>query len=338
MPRGPRLDAPGVLHHVMARGIDRQPIFLDDRDRDDFVRRVAALATAGKVLIYAWALVPNHVHLLVRTASLPLARVMRSLLTGYAGVFNRRHGRHGHLFQNRYKSLVCQDEPYLLELVRYIHLNPLHAGLVADLAALDHYRYSGHAIVLGHVAGPWQQTGEVLTRFDAEQAEARVRYRAFVADGARAGGNRIDLVGGGLVRTAEGWTLVSELPHGREAFRSNERVLGRPEFLAQVLRQLDEAETATRKHRTVTLESLLTAICSDQRITREAIRGGGRRAAVSRAREGLAYLWVECLGRSGRQLAQTIGVRPESVYKAARRGAREHSRWQRLIDHSPQSH
>jgi REP element-mobilizing transposase RayT len=89
----------------MAHGIDRQPIFLDDRDRDDFVRRVAALATAGQVLVYAWALVPNHVHLLVRTASLPLARVMRSLLTGYAGVFNRRHGRHGHLFQNRYKSL-----------------------------------------------------------------------------------------------------------------------------------------------------------------------------------------------------------------------------------------
>jgi REP element-mobilizing transposase RayT len=322
----------------MARGIDRQPIFLDDRDRDDFVRRVAALASAGKVLIYAWALVPNHAHLLVRTASLPLARVMRSLLTGYAGAFNRRHGRHGHLFQNRYKSLLCQDEPYLLELVRYIHLNPLHAGLVRDLAALDHYRYSGHAIVLGDLAGPWLQTGEILARFDSEPAEARARYRAFVADGARAGGHRIDLVGGGLVRTAEGWTLVSELPHGREAYRSHERILGQPEFLDQVLRQLDEAETAARKHRPVTLEILLTAVCRDQQITHEAIRGGGRLAAVSRAREGLAYLWVECLGRSGRQLAQSIGVRPESVYKAARRGALTSTRWRQLLSHIPQGH
>ncbi len=337
MPRGPRLDAPGVLHHVMARGIDRQPIFLDDRDRDDFVRRVAALATAGKVFVYAWALIPNHVHLLARTASLPLARVMRSLLTGYAGTFNRRHGRHGHLFQNRYKSLACQDEPYLLELVRYIHLNPLDAGLVPDVAALDHYRYSGHAILLGHVAGPWQQTSEVLTRFDSGQVEARARYRAFVADGVRQG-EGIDLVGGGLVRTAEGWTLVSPLPHGREAFRSDERILGQPDFLEQVLRQLDNAQTTAQRHRTVTLESLLIAVCTDQQITREAITGGGRLPAVSRAREGLAYLWVECLGRSGRQLAQTIGLRPESVYKAARRGAREHGRWQRLIDYTPQSH
>lgn len=87
----------------MARGVDRRPLYLDNRDRDDFVRRVASLAAAGKVLIYAWALVPNELHLVVRTAVPPLARVMRSLLTGYAGVFNHRHGRHGHLFHNRYK-------------------------------------------------------------------------------------------------------------------------------------------------------------------------------------------------------------------------------------------
>ena len=89
MPRGPRLDAPGVLHHGMARGIDRQPIFLDDRDRDDFVRRVAALTSSGKVLVYAWALVPNHVHLLVRTADgwilvseLPHGREALHLMSG----------------------------------------------------------------------------------------------------------------------------------------------------------------------------------------------------------------------------------------------------------------
>jgi REP-associated tyrosine transposase len=101
MPRQARLDAPGVLHHVMVRGIERTTLFRDDADRNDFVARLAALAEAGALTIYAWALLPNHAHLLVRTGTRPLPRSMRSLLTGYAGAFNRRHKRVGHLFQNR---------------------------------------------------------------------------------------------------------------------------------------------------------------------------------------------------------------------------------------------
>jgi putative transposase len=133
MPRGPRLDAPGVLHHVMARGLDRQRIFRDDHDRDDCVRRLAALAEAGALVGYAWALLPNHFHLLVRSANKPLPHAMRPLLTGYAGAFNRRHRRSGHLFQNRYKSIVVEEAPYFLGLVRYLHLNPVRAGGVATL-------------------------------------------------------------------------------------------------------------------------------------------------------------------------------------------------------------
>ena len=87
MPRGPRLDAPGVLHHVMVRGIERRPLFRDDRDRRDFVARLAALPRAEAWTVYAWALLPNHVHLLVRTGPRPLGRTMGSLLTGYAGAF-----------------------------------------------------------------------------------------------------------------------------------------------------------------------------------------------------------------------------------------------------------
>ncbi len=118
MPRGPRLDAPGVLHHGMVRGIERRAIFRTDTDREDFVARLAALAEAGAVTMYAWALLPNHAHLLVRSGNRPLARSMRSLLTGYAGAFNRRHRRHGHLFQNRYRSIVCEEDPYFRELQR----------------------------------------------------------------------------------------------------------------------------------------------------------------------------------------------------------------------------
>ncbi len=130
-----------------------------------------------------WALLPKHFHLLVRTAQRPLARSMRSLLTGYAGTFNRRHRRSGHLFQNRYKSIVCEDEPYFLELIRYLHLNPLRVRVVRDLRGLGRYRYSGHATLLGRYDHAWQDTQMVLEQFAKRPRQARAQYERFVADG-----------------------------------------------------------------------------------------------------------------------------------------------------------
>ena len=151
MPRKSRIDAPGALHHIIARGIDRKEIFKDDKDRNNFLERLGDILAETQTSCFAWALIPNHFHLLLKTGASPISMVMRRLLTGYAVSFNSRHGRYGHLFQNRYKSIVCQEDPYLLELVRYIHLNPLRAGLVNDLRSLDTYRYSGHAVILKRV-------------------------------------------------------------------------------------------------------------------------------------------------------------------------------------------
>ena len=203
MLRGPRLDAPGVLHHGMVRGTERRAIFRDPRDRDDLVARAAARAEANAWGVVGWARLPNHAHLLVRTGRQPLAAAMRSLLTGYAGAFNRRHKRHGHLFQNRYKSIVVEADPYLQELARYIHLNPLRAGLVRDLTALDRYRWTGHSAVLGRVKRPWQAGDEILGPFGTKAGPARRQYRAFVAAGVRQG-RRPELQGGGLKRSAGG--------------------------------------------------------------------------------------------------------------------------------------
>ena len=111
MPRQPRLDTPGALHHVMARGIERKRIFKNRFDKEDFLKRLAELCDAESLAVYAWVLIPNHFHLLVRTGSRPLASSMRKLLTGYVVNFNRRHKRYGHLFQNRYKSIICEDDP-----------------------------------------------------------------------------------------------------------------------------------------------------------------------------------------------------------------------------------
>jgi len=137
MPRQSRIDAPGALHHIICRGIERRKIFEDDVDRYNFIERLGGILSETKTSCYAWALIPNHAHILARTGDVPLSTVMRRLLTGYAVSFNRRHHRSGHLFQNRYKSILCQEDTYLLELVRYIHLNPLRAGLVSDLKQLN---------------------------------------------------------------------------------------------------------------------------------------------------------------------------------------------------------
>src|SRR4030042_698114 len=151
MARQPRLDAPEALHHVMGRGIERTNIFRTNQDRDDFLNRLANQCLEGNIVVYAWCLLSNHFHLLVRTGRQPLSRVMKKLLTGYVVNFNLRHKRTGHLFQNRYKSIICEDDPYLLELTRYIHLNPVRAGMVGGVEELNHYRWAGHSAIMGNV-------------------------------------------------------------------------------------------------------------------------------------------------------------------------------------------
>ncbi|MBW2138846.1 MAG: transposase, partial [Deltaproteobacteria bacterium] len=136
MPRIARLDTPGLLHHIMIRGIERRRIFNDDKDRENFIERLSVLLPETKNKCYAWSFLPNHAHFLLRSGPGGIAGLMRRLLTGYAVSYNQRHKRHGPLFQNRYKSIVCQEDSYLQELVRYIHLNPLRAKIVADLKEL----------------------------------------------------------------------------------------------------------------------------------------------------------------------------------------------------------
>jgi len=170
MPRGPRLDAPGVLQHVMVRGLERRALFRDDRDRDDFINRLAAVCERTGLEVLAWTLLPNHFHLLVRSpghtaghgSQHGLATAMRRLLTGYVGAFNRRHHRVGPLVQGRYKSILVEEDPYLLQLVRYLHLNPLRGGLVEDLNTLDRYTWTGHSALMGRVPRTWQAVAEVL--------------------------------------------------------------------------------------------------------------------------------------------------------------------------------
>jgi putative transposase len=147
MPRKARIDYPGGVHHLIVRGIERKRIFQDVQDRNAFLDRLGFLLLESKTSCLAWALLSNHVHLLVRTGVISQADLMRRLLTGYAVTYNRRYRRHGILFQNRYKSILCQEDLYLLELVRDVHLNPLRGKRVESLEALEQYPYTDRSVV-----------------------------------------------------------------------------------------------------------------------------------------------------------------------------------------------
>jgi REP element-mobilizing transposase RayT len=175
------------INHIIVRGIEKSKIFKDHADRQSFIERIGDILSDRQTPCYAWALMPNHFHLLLKTGLTPNATIMRRLLTGYAVYFNRRHRRRGHLFQNRYKSILCQEYNYLLELVRYIHLNPLRTKQVSDLKKLERYPYCCHSVLLGYYPNDWQSMDETLKLFGKNVFLARSKYREFVKKGVNQG-------------------------------------------------------------------------------------------------------------------------------------------------------
>ncbi len=317
MPRTARLDTPGTLHHVIIRGIERRQIVNDADDRRQFVDRLGQLALALQTSIYAWALLSNHAHLLLRSGPDGLPTFMRRLLTGYALAYNRRHRRHGHLFQNRYKSIVCEEDSYFDELVRYIHLNPLRAQLVTTLGELDSYAWCGHATLMGVPQQAWQDEQAVLARFGKTRAEAQGTYRHYMEEGLPQG-RRPELVGGGLLRSRGGWAAVVAMrKHGDREF-TDDRVLGSGEFVATLVREADERvreRWAARPHPQA-VAAYVEHECSTAGVSVQALRQGGRGHGVSQVRTRLARQLVKDQGRSLAETARYLGVTTAAICKA----------------------
>ena len=143
MPRPPRIHYAGAVYHVMARGVDGREIFADDSDRQTFLATTRGLKRETDCSVLAYCLMGNHFHFAIRVGRTPLSRIMHRLLTVYAMAFNFRHDRQGHLFQARYKSVLCLDDAYLIALIRYIHMNPVRRGLVSspELWAWSSFRF-----------------------------------------------------------------------------------------------------------------------------------------------------------------------------------------------------
>ncbi len=325
MPRQARLDAPGTLHHVMIRGIEGQDVFRDDVDRRDFLGRVGILAAETGTRIVAWALMTNHVHLLLFSGHQGISIFMRRLLTGYAGQYNRRHHRTGHLFQNRYKSIICEEETYLLELVRYIHLNPLRAGAVKSVEELNEYCWTGHSILIGRNRNDWQERDYVLGRFGRTQRKAIMAYQAFVEEG-KDQGRRAELVGGGLVRSLGGWSKVISMREKQESMEYDSRILGGGDFVGDILKEAGRhlQRQMSLNERSVLMVKLIADVCRDAGIDEQELRMGGRRKKVSRIRAELAYRLSRELGATAAEIARQLGVRTSAIIKAVQKVELEH--------------
>jgi putative transposase len=322
MPRLARLDAPGVLHHIMFRGIERRKIFLDAKDREDMIDRLEKLLPETQTGCYAWVFIPNHAHFLFRTGIVPIATFMRRLLTGYAVSFNRRHNRVGQLFQNRYKSIVCQEDAYLKELVRYIHLNPIRSGLVSGLEELNRFPYCGHSALMGVKKVPWQEVEHVLGSFGGTVRNARKSYLSYMEAGVGQG-RRDDLSGGGLIRSLGGWSEAKKIGvEGNAHVMSDERILGESEFVAEILSQAGEAyeRKYALKGKGFDLDRIAERVAEIMGMAKEEVFSGGRQQKTSKARSLLCFWAVRELGLSLRELSRRLGLSGPGVGYAVERG------------------
>jgi len=304
----------------MMRGIDKTNIFRDDEDKARFLERLGQTVTEGKCTVYAWVLMDNHVHILFKSGKVGISTVMRKLLTWYALYFNRRYHRTGHLFENRYKSILCDEDNYLLALIRYIHLNPLRAGMIETMDVLDTYPWSGHSAVMNKIRRPWMDTYYALLQFNDRPRRARNAYRRFVQEGI--GQGRLpELTGGGLVRSQGGWSQVLAMQSKGRKEEYDQRVLGGGAFVQEILKEAEEKQIRQLKLRRTgrTIADIIQEECKRSEVSAEELKRGNRRRKVSESRRTIARRSRNELGLSGAEIASHLGVNTSSINRALAR-------------------
>ncbi len=282
MPRMMRLEMPGALAHIMAHSIDGKNLFEDNEDRIEFLRRLTiGLETTGYQCL-SWTLMDNHYHLFVRTNYLPMCKLMRSLNGGYARYYNKKHKRKGYLFQDRFKSILCQGQNYAMQLIKYIHLNPLRAEKVKSLEELAQWTWCGHGYLLGREGakgGAFQNRVECLRRFGDQEQIAIQNYMKFLSQG-----YSTDDLNAGQLPERENVEVVG-------ASKGWPAVIGNPEFVKQAMEQ--HKIRTHRLHRKAdynyVLEKVADETCRKFNITKEELMHRGRRDVISDARAVFCY-------------------------------------------------
>lgn len=312
MPRQARIDVPGQVYHVMARGIERGRIFLGEDDYADFRDRISVWLNRSGAKCLAWCLMPNHFHFLVLRGERPLSELMHHAMTGYAINFNLRHGRAGHLFQNRYKAIICDFNAYFMELVPYVHLNPLRARLAGDTVGLAAYKWCGHRAALGGGEDGILDRDALLQYFGDSEGEAVSEYRRIMEEKAGAASQR-NLSGGGLVRSLGAGRAASQTDG--KTF-SDQRILGEGDFVEGVLRRAGQALQKEKKSRAEVLAEVEAATG----MSREDILRRTREHGPAAARALYCYLCREESGGTLSELPKELGITQSAVSKLASKG------------------
>ncbi len=275
MARKPRLHIPGALYHVILRGNAQADIFFGQQDRFAFYDLLAEGVRRFGYRVHAFCLMTNHVHLALQAGDESLSRGMQNLGFRYTRHVNAGRKRAGHLFEGRYKAFLVDQDSYGLELVRYLHLNPVRSGMVGDAAD---YPWSAHRAYLGQESLAWLTTDWVLGQFGSTVGIARRRYARFVADGASQG-HRADLYGG----------------------EHDSRVVGQEDFVA---RSVSVEILGTRPP---TLAALMNLVCKDSALTPTQLAAAGRTRAPARARAAVAWLCIRTGAGTLVEIAATTG-------------------------------
>lgn len=240
MARAPRIEVPGALYHVIARGNQRRTVFRDTVDYRCYLDLLVRYQHRHGLTLYAYALMPNHLHLLISPNRAPLSKIMQGLQQTYTRHFNRRHRLVGHCFQGRYKAILCQSDAYLLELVRYLHSNPVRAGLASTP---EEYEWTSHRLYLAGRDAGGVAVEAVLGQFSANRTRAVTAFRSFVEAGLPAG-HREDFYavsGQRLLGTSDSWKKWSAQPVGK-----NECLLWR--FQSKPSQSALQSSSACLKH------------------------------------------------------------------------------------------
>jgi REP element-mobilizing transposase RayT len=313
MPRQPRLDFPGALHHVMARGIEGKYIFESKEDKDAFLQRLRLFHQPLGNQLYSWAVMGNHFHLLIQTGATPLSEFMRRLMTSYAIFYNKKYKRKGHLFQNRYKSIICDKEEYLKPLIRYIHLNPVKAGTIR-FELLRTYPYTSHHEMFKRKSKNLLiNVEEVLSYFAATPKKAFPIYQKFIEGGLNLKEN---YEGGGLLRSFGG---LKEVLSSKKFEHSNydERILGKGIFVDQVLSYDKTQSKLTMRFKNA--QQLLERLCDHFNLKREDILDRSTDKTIA-ARDVFVYLGNQFLGQNLTKLGRLLNIHASAASHARKRG------------------
>jgi REP element-mobilizing transposase RayT len=310
MPRKARIDYPGLTHHIMARTFNDLFLFKDEDDRDHYLSLLTHRIKETGFLCFAWALMVNHVHLLIKTNEKPLWRLMKPLNCDYSRWYNTKYNRKGPLFIDRYKSIATQDQNYLEQLIRYIHLNPVRAGICKDLDQLKMYPWSGHSALMGTQSNEFQQIQLVLKRFGKTRKEAIENYERFLKEAINNGREDSLLE---IVRSSNNGKKDKLLP---ECW-----VIGDHEFQRSVL-QKDTANRLTLaeyKKQGLCLEVLLKKVSEKMRVSAELIKLRSKRTKQVAARMVFCYAAMH-FGFPTREIGALLGIQQAAVSNAGRKG------------------